>query len=306
MSFAYFDNVLTLLSEELQVPLPKLKEAWTNSFVKYFKADASILLSARKAKTLQSKSESSEPSEEKKSGKQSNKLPTCEHPNCTHGVKLVRPIEEKVYCSKHYASKLKELEKKQAAEAKVETEAEASSSEEKPKASKSKKASKKPEIEEEEKPKPKAKAPAKKSTPKEETKEEPAKKPSAKKSAKKAEPEPQPEPESEKEEVEEDLAEYLDDEEEDDEVVDTDKLLVDLREALNKFVKKPVTEDNYKQVATTNQYFAFLKANWEAVQAIHPSILEADEVKKLIDGRKIDKTELYGLLNNTLSPKLVA
>lgn len=331
MSFAYFDPVLSLLSEEIQVPLPKLKEAWTNSFLKYFKADASILLSGKKQKAAQEKkaSEASEPAA-KKSG---NKLPTCEEDGCTNGVKNVRPIEDKIFCSKHYAKALKAFEKKQAEEEKApadgESDSSATTSEEVKKPAK-KGAAKKAaadkataETTSEEVKKPAKKAGGKKAaqpavSADEESdsapviKQVPASttKPKSKGSAKK-QAEPEPETEAEEEHVEndaendhEDLAEELETEAEEEN--DATELLSELSDALNKFVKKPVTSENYKQVATTNQYFQFLKANWEAVQSIYPNILPADEVKKLIDSRKVDKTELYGLLEHKLSPKLEA
>jgi len=114
MSFAYFDNILTLLSEELQVPLPKLKEAWTNSFLKFYKADASIL---KKTTAKKSAAPATKAPAEPKSKKTNDKLPPCDEPGCTIFVKNQRPIQGKVFCSKHYKKAINALKKLETAPA---------------------------------------------------------------------------------------------------------------------------------------------------------------------------------------------
>jgi len=43
MSFAIFDPLFALLSEEIDVPVAKLKKAWDISLLKFFKTDPNVL-----------------------------------------------------------------------------------------------------------------------------------------------------------------------------------------------------------------------------------------------------------------------
>jgi hypothetical protein len=279
MSFAYFDNILVLLSEEINVPIHVLKEAWTNSFLKFYKADATILTPVKKVAATKDKTTES-PKPEKETN--NNKLVACQEDGCIVKVKNVRPIDGKIYCSKHYKKAFNSINKAEAVKC---------SHIFPPKSRKAGQPCGNNAIEN--------MTFCKIHTPLAPSSE--VSSPVLNSSSN--------EDEDEHKHEHEDLADNLEDndedleEEEDEEEIDTAKLLVDLNSGLKVHIGKNVTSENYNTIATMDKYLVFFELNWKSFIKIYPNLISIEELKLRITKKKITKWDLYSLLDQR-NPKL--
>ncbi len=291
MSFAIFDPLFALLSEEIDVPVAKLKKAWDNCLVKFFKTDPNVqakiapkLQQAKKPTIVQdetnqevtetpkksqpkeepsTKAKKSNPSEAVKETKSKTtsksepvKLPNCDESGCTIKVKLSRPIDGKNYCSKHYQKHSKALSKKET----------------NPEESTSKKTSAEPLV------------------------------PSVLASRSDSESEEEAETEEVVSEDDDLQEEQLESEEEDNE--SPDGILRTLKEGFDTYFKQPVTAQNLTRVGTMEQYLVFFRNNWHDFQKVYDQLVDADELQALIQKKKVQKADLF-MLFEKVNPKLM-
>jgi hypothetical protein len=276
MSFAVFDPLFVLLSEEIDVPLPKLKKAWESCLVKYFKTDPTLLAKvtpklqqAKKPEhipveepklaeepVVKEKSKRAAPKTEKKEvdpkvlskeeKKPVAKLPVCDWSGCTIGVKLARPIDGKNYCSKHF--KRASTSKSSVSTTKTQPDKTEESEEE----SESEEEIKEPEL---------------------------------------------------KEESEEEESELEDDPDEEE---DPETILRKLKLGFDDYCKQIVTPQNYTKVGSIEQYLVFFRNNWHDFQKVYEDLVCADDLQMMIQKKKIQKADLYMLFSKTNSKLVVS
>jgi hypothetical protein len=295
MSFAIFDSLFSILSEEIDVPVSKLKKAWDISLLKFFKTDPTVL--SKVAPKLQQ-----------------SKKPVISIEE--HQVFEDQTKEETVVVSKEHTKKLMKSEETLLVP-KEKTKKISPTSEYK-QISTVKEPIKLPNCDE-----PSctikvklarpidgknycskhyqkhSKALSKKESPFKINKQQ-----SVKEVEKSVTDDYEEELDSETEShIEEEIEESrLESEQEDSESTET---LHDLKERFDKYFKQPVTAQNFTKVGTMDQYLVFFRDNWDDFQKIYEELINIEDLETLIQKKKVQKADLFTLFEK-ISPKLVS
>jgi len=307
MSFAIFDSLFSILSEEIDVPVSKLKKAWDISLLKFFKTDPNVL--AKVAPKLQ------------QSKKPNVSIDEQQDPSPEEDV-----VEEASVASKPKAkttSKPKESKPK-ASPASEPKPKKTSTKPEEPKQAPSKEIIKLPNCDEANctikvklcRPidgknycskhyQKHSKALAKKEGLTEVPKQQPVKELEKSDSEEEEEVETEQEPDVEPDEEEENLTEeeHLESEPEDDESPEV--ILQNLKEGFDGYFKQPVTSKNFTTVGTIDQYLVFFRNNWHDFQKVYEGLVSSEELEALLKKKKVQKADLF-MLFEKISPKLVS
>lgn len=332
MSFAIFDSLFVILSEEIDVPVSKLKKAWDISLLKFFKTDPNVLAKVA-PKLQQAKKPTFSSSEEQQQEDPSSEEQVVQEPVVTSKAKpkkATKPKESKDEVEPKTKKTPPPAKKEEAKQAPPKEPIKLPNCDEanctiKVKLSRpidgknycskhyqkhSKALAKKDGLSEDSvkptsKPKSTAEAP----------KQQPVKEPflreaDASKKLEKSDsedeesPEEDIEPELETEAEEEEMEEeHLESEQEDDE--SPEMILQNLKEGFDGYFKQPVTAQNFTKVGTMDQYLVFFRNNWHDFQKVYEGLVTADELQALIQKKKVQKADLF-MLFEKISPKLVS
>ena len=319
MSFAIFDSLFVILSEEIDVPVSKLKKAWDISLLKFFKTDPNVL--AKVAPKLQQAKKPTVSLEDQQEDPVSEEQ-VVQEPVVTSKAKpkkATKPKEEVSSPSEPKTKKTPAPAKKDGLSG-INPETKQAPSKEpiklpncdeanctiKVKLSRpidgknycskhyqkhSKALAKKDGLSEDSvKPalNPKSTVEAPKQIVKELEK-------SDSEDEESPEEDIEPELETEEEEIEE---EHLESEQEDDE--SSEMILENLKEGFDRYFKQPVTAQNFTKVGTMDQYLVFFRNNWHDFQKVYEGLVTADELQALIQKKKVQKADLFSYLRRSV------
>ena len=318
MSFAIFDSLFVILSEEIDVPVSKLKKAWDISLLKFFKTDPNVL--AKVAPKLQQAKKPIVSLEDQQQEEQVVQEPVVT--SKAKPKKATKPKESKdeveSKTKKTQASPKKE-EIKEAKQAPSKEPIKLPNCDEanctiKVKLSrpidgknycskhyqKHSKALAKKDGLSEDSVKPTLNPKSTVEAPKQQPVKELEKSDSEDEESPEEDIEPELETEAEEEEIEE---EHIESEQEDDE--SSEMILENLKEGFDRYFKQPVTAQNFTKVGTMDQYLVFFRNNWHDFQKVYEGLVTADELQALIQKKKVQKADLF-MLFEKISPKLVS
>ncbi len=291
MSFAIFDPLFALLSEEIDVPVAKLKKAWDNCLVKFFKTDPNV--QARIAPKLQ---QAKKPIVEQEEILLETGQPIAEPPKKSTAKKQTKAKEDPLP-QNDVATKPKKAEKPSSSKTepiklpncdesgctikvKLARPIDGKNFCSKHYQKHSKALSKK--------------------------EEEPSKKieivPAVESSESESEEDivSEKEPEVEPDESASDHEEQLESESESDD----EDILQTLKQGFDGYFKQPVTAQNLTRVGTMEQYLVFFRNNWHNFQKVYEQLVDADQLQLLIQKKKVQKADLF-MLFEKINPKLI-